>query len=245
MARSAASLELKLIGQRISRRISMGKSLAGSAWNPKAMEIVEGERILVISPHPDDDAIGCGGAIIKAVSLGRKVRILYLSLPEIDAPSREARKEEALAGLRAMGVTDFFLPEAEFPEGRAQVSALITKGMAGFSPDMVLVPSPLENHDQHLMAFEAYMDLVRQGLEAPTCMYEVWGALVPNLVVDITKEWGRKAAAIAAHASQVRKVDYVAMAGALNEYRAISCGLKGRAEAFLQLDRRQVMEILG
>ncbi|MEM0449172.1 MAG: PIG-L deacetylase family protein [Methanomassiliicoccales archaeon] len=238
---SKVSLELRLIALRISRRFWLRGSLSGSAWNPKSMESIEGRRIMVISPHPDDDAIGCGGLIIKAISQGKNVKIVYLSLPKIHASSLKERELEAIKSMEVMGVTDFYLPKKEFPKSKKEVSRIIAKCIDEYGPDLVLVPSPWENHDQHLLSFEAYLDLLKEDLEVDTCMYEVWGMLIPNLVVNITEEWKRKAEAISAHASQLSKVDYVAMADALNSYRAISSGLRGRAEAFLQLNKKDVI----
>ncbi|MBK8348445.1 MAG: PIG-L family deacetylase [Saprospiraceae bacterium] len=41
--------------------------------------IWKANRVWVLSPHPDDDAIGCGGAIIKThIQMGHDVRIVYL-----------------------------------------------------------------------------------------------------------------------------------------------------------------------
>ncbi|MDD5561515.1 MAG: PIG-L family deacetylase [Candidatus Omnitrophica bacterium] len=39
----------------------------------------EGERILILAPHPDDEAIACAGIIQQAISAGAKVRIVYLT----------------------------------------------------------------------------------------------------------------------------------------------------------------------
>ena len=36
-------------------------------------------KILVIAPHPDDEIIGCGGTIAKAIENNNNVYIQYLS----------------------------------------------------------------------------------------------------------------------------------------------------------------------
>lgn len=38
-----------------------------------------GERILVLAPHPDDEAIGCAGIIQQALKTGAQVKVLYLT----------------------------------------------------------------------------------------------------------------------------------------------------------------------
>lgn len=52
-----------------------------SYWEP--MQILEpfkkGERILILAPHPDDEAIACAGIIQEALKAQAKVRIVYLT----------------------------------------------------------------------------------------------------------------------------------------------------------------------
>ena len=39
----------------------------------------KGERILILAPHPDDEAIACAGVIQKALVAGAQVRVVYLT----------------------------------------------------------------------------------------------------------------------------------------------------------------------
>jgi len=237
---TSVKLELKLIYLRVAKRVGIGKSLARSSWNPKFVDLPPGNRAMVLSPHPDDDAIGLGGTIIKMLGNGAMVRVVYLSLPEVDAPSRKERRNEVLRALEIMGVNDFIIPEGEFPDP-GLLRDLILKEIRDFSPDIVFVPSPLENHEQHLATFAAYLEALQIVGEVNTALYEVWGTVVPNMAVDISAQASRKAQAIAAHVSQVQKVDYLTMAKGLNQYRAISSGGKGDAEAFLFLDHKEML----
>ena len=41
-----------------------------------------GNRVLVFSPHPDDDILGCGGSLMVHVSKGAKVTIIYMTSGE-------------------------------------------------------------------------------------------------------------------------------------------------------------------
>ena len=46
----------------------------------KALEAFnKGDRVLIFAPHPDDEAIGCGGIIQQALAAGSKVKIVYLT----------------------------------------------------------------------------------------------------------------------------------------------------------------------
>jgi LmbE family N-acetylglucosaminyl deacetylase len=244
MDRSSVSLELRLIKEKITKRVSIAEKLTSSAWDPKLVEIPPGERFLVIAPHPDDDVIGCGGTLLKVVSMRKAVRICYLSLPSLDSPSKEERIAEVQRSLKVVGVSEYSMNQQEFPASIKGVVDLIAPELEKWNPDCVLVPSPLENQSHHLMAFEGYIEALRASkCQAATGLYEVWGLVVPNMTVDITSQMDQKLKSIAAHASQVKVTDYVRMAMALNEYRAISSKSKGYAEAFLYLEKHDLLNM--
>lgn len=37
------------------------------------------DRILILAPHPDDEDIGCGGVIQRALKAGSQVKVMYLT----------------------------------------------------------------------------------------------------------------------------------------------------------------------
>jgi len=39
----------------------------------------QNERVLILAPHPDDEAIGCAGVIQQALKAGAKVKVIYLT----------------------------------------------------------------------------------------------------------------------------------------------------------------------
>ncbi len=53
---------------------------AGEAKDLPSIEpFSKNDRILILAPHPDDEDIGCGGVIQRAVKSGAKVKIVYLT----------------------------------------------------------------------------------------------------------------------------------------------------------------------
>jgi len=39
----------------------------------------DSERILILAPHPDDETLGCGGTIQKALLQGKTVKVVFLT----------------------------------------------------------------------------------------------------------------------------------------------------------------------
>src|SRR6266550_1065426 len=79
-------------------------------------------QILVISPHPDDESVGCGGTIRKHVLTGDAVHVVFLTSGEAGGHGRSAeetmrlREAEARDAAHILGLTS-----VEFwhqPDGR-------------------------------------------------------------------------------------------------------------------------------
>src|SRR5215217_793092 len=58
---------------------------------------LRGERLLVLAPHPDDEAIGCGGLIAQHLREHRSVRIVIVT-DGAEGGDAAAREEEARRG---------------------------------------------------------------------------------------------------------------------------------------------------
>jgi LmbE family N-acetylglucosaminyl deacetylase len=238
------SLEIKYIYERTRNRLGRGRTAARAIMDPKVAELPPGDRFLVVSPHQDDDAIGCGGTVIKLRAAGKRVRVAYLSTRPVEGKAPDHRMVEAREALRIMGV-DEWSAIGEANPSDDMVRARLREELRGFDPDAVLVPSPIENHAQHVQAFECYHSVLNKDRDRATLLYEVWTPIPVNLLVDITAQIEAKGRAIAAHESQVALIDYVAASKGLATYRAAMSGRKGYAEGFLYLDRGQLNDFFG
>src|SRR6267378_1222734 len=91
-------------------------------------------NVLVIAPHPDDEVIGCGGAIRLRVERGERVSFVFLSSGELGlkhlprAKTWEIREAEARRAAKVLGVESLhFLRQPDWMLGdhaRATAAAL-------------------------------------------------------------------------------------------------------------------------
>src|SRR5438132_8706173 len=59
---------------------------------------LQGERLLVLAPHPDDEVIGCGGLIARHLLAGRRVRVVVVT-DGAEAGAPKVREEESRLAL--------------------------------------------------------------------------------------------------------------------------------------------------
>jgi LmbE family N-acetylglucosaminyl deacetylase/GT2 family glycosyltransferase len=196
---------------------------------PYEPALLRGERLLVLAPHPDDEVIGCGGLIAQHLREKRAVRVV-IATDGAEAGTGAAREEESRRGLAQLGdgaevaflrFRDRALDETVAPSLREELRS--------FRPDLILVPSPIEIHPDHLALARAFCELIQHDPTlfaelaiARVAFYEVGQPIRPNALVDISDVAADKYAAITEHVSQLAVRDYVGYARGLNAYRAMT-----------------------
>ena len=71
------------------------------------MHLTGSDRLLVVSPHPDDESLCCAGVIQRALAAGARVGIVWLTSGdafELDADLVEHKVHAGTEGLRELGV---------------------------------------------------------------------------------------------------------------------------------------------
>jgi LmbE family N-acetylglucosaminyl deacetylase len=205
---------------------------------PRVLDLTLARKVLVFVPHPDDEALGCGGTLARLAALC-PVKVVLVTdgsgaggLPEGAGVVRQAEFVRALARL---GVTDslqFNQPDGAFQSSPAltcQVQILLND----YQPDWVFLPSPLDYHRDHVRIAAFLEPLCRRAASVEQLLfYEVWAPVPATHVVDITDHIAIKRSAIAEHATAMVCGDYQRAVDGLNNYRGLYLG-KGRvAEAF-------------
>ncbi len=210
---------------------------------------INSETIVVFSPHPDDDVIGCGGSIIQHVNKGDHVTIVYLTSGEA-APWKGKRSEllrireqEAADAAGLMGVRDLiFLKE---PDSHLQVTEKnqfeVLRIIHKIQPDCVYVTHNGEAHRDHKAAFQIVTNAIKvameEGLKKPEILcYEVWPPMSKlSLIRDISNEFEQKLEALKKHKSQIAHTNYVDAIEGLNRYRGIMTRRGNYVECFQKI----------
>ena len=116
-------------------------------------EMAAGERLLIVSPHPDDETLGCGGLIQHQIARGGKVTVVAATDGEFAYPGepglaakRRAEQTEALSklGVAAQDIHRAGLPDGDVAEHEASLAGILGELV---SPSTRIV-TPWE-HDVH------------------------------------------------------------------------------------------------
>jgi LmbE family N-acetylglucosaminyl deacetylase len=120
--------------------------------------MIEAARtVLVLAPHTDDGEFGCGGTVARLRERDVEVRQMAFStasrsLPDGFAPDtlrREVQDAAAAVGLAPEALTVHDFEVRTFPEVRQDILELLIEAARAFEPDVVLLPSVGDIHQDH------------------------------------------------------------------------------------------------
>jgi LmbE family N-acetylglucosaminyl deacetylase len=201
-------------------------------------------NVLVIAPHPDDEAIGCGGTIALHVESGDSVAAVFLTSGELGLKHlpravawrvREAEAERA-ASVLGIGATTFLRrPDWFLGDGVGEAGDALAHALDRHAPDVIYLPHPTEWHPDHQAALPILRAALarRAGVPQAVWAYEIWTPLqVFDRVQDITATMGRKLRAIRNYASQLAGFRYDRAVRGLNQYRGAMAARCRFAEVF-------------
>jgi LmbE family N-acetylglucosaminyl deacetylase len=205
-------------------------------------------NVLVIAPHPDDEAIGCGGSICLHAGRGDRVTAVFLTSGELGLkhlPCEEARRvreSEAEAAAEVLGLaalTFLRLPDWYVGDRLGEAAAALARVLTREAPGCVYLPHAGEWHPDHRASLPAVRAALRAiGLVPPTLLaYEVWTPLAEHDDgEDITSVLSRKLAAVRCHRSQVAQLRYDRAVRGLNQFRGAAAWGCRYAEVFQHTD---------
>lgn len=150
-------------------------------------------RILLVSPHADDESLGCGGLIWHLARLGRTFHVVFVtdggaSHPNSFAWPRERlaaeREKEAGEALRLLGLgqaarTFLGLRDADMPADGApeqeRALGVVTDILKEFRPDLALLPWRRDPHRDHRDSWRLFMRAFELTSRRPEILeYAIW-----------------------------------------------------------------------
>ncbi len=210
--------------------------------------------MLVLSPHADDEVIGCGGVLAKHAASGDSIKIVYMTDGSRGTQEDIAREElvslrklEAEQARNIIGITDFIY--LDYPDGELNVSqqtiTAIQQELQNTAPDVVYVPFFLEAHPDHF----ATANILAAALRGYTrnlyiFAYEVWTPLIPTCIVDISECIELKRDALKQFETQRVNVDFLEIFEGMAKYRAfIHLGKNSFVECFFSCTSREYLRL--
>ena len=228
------------------------------------LDVHEGDRVLVLVAHSDDETLGAGGTIRRFVSEGKTVGVVsFTDGVSARGPGMESevlsRQDAANTAAKLLGFS--WLSSFGFPDNSLDTVPLLDmvkplEAIASeFRPDLVFTHSSADLNVDHRKVLEATLVCFRpQPSETYAAIYSMeipsatgWGhpgitdVFVPNVFVNISETLKSKEAAMEAYASEMRNFPHARSIGGIKHlagFRGSQVGLEA-AEAF-QLVRKIV-----
>jgi len=183
-----------------------------------------GERVLVFSPHPDDETLGVGGIISGHREHDDPVKVVVLT-DGSKGGNKEERKKEAYEAMAILGVKDIeFLniPDRELAL-EDKIIEIVDKIVQDYKPTLIYTPSPTEGHPDHkASAHIIWEGANRFNWNIKLAFYEVGVSIKPNTLVDITPWIKKKEMAINAYKSQMKQNPLGEKILGLNRFRSLT-----------------------
>jgi N-acetylglucosamine malate deacetylase 1 len=168
-------------------------------------------RVLALSAHTDDAEFGSGGTIARMISLGIEVHSAVFSIARESVPAglpediliSECQQSHQILGVASEQLEIMDYPVRHFPAHRQAILERLVQIQRALKPDLVLVHSSTDVHQDHSTVFEE----ARRAFKSTTILgYNLpWNATQLNLQGVIMLELPhveRKIEALNAYKSQ-------------------------------------------
>ena len=190
------------------------------------------KHILVISPHPDDEAIGCGGTLRKHILDGDQIEVIFLTSGEKGGHGRsenetgKIREQESQNAANILGISriNFWRePDGSFHASEINMGRLL-EAIQSNRPDIIYAPHEQDGHPDHQEAaflVRRVLEVLPNTIAKPIVwLYEVWTPMQKmDHIVDITSVVDIKRNAILAYESQCAVLAFDEAILGLNRYR--------------------------
>lgn len=214
------------------------------------LPVSKGDNVLIISPHPDDETLGCGGAIIKMLSSSVDVTVVMLTDGNGGGRHKDIsriRKEEFMKAKSTLGYTTSFAldyPDGQLASYQEELGERIREILFERTPKLILTPYLLDHATDHQSANIALAQALKSAIpiEPVVGMYEIWTPMAnPNCYLNITGGYPQKRMAMKCYQSQEEYFGIIDKANALSTFRARLSMRRGveHMECFMLLETKE------
>ena len=217
------------------------------------------EKVLVVATHPDDETLGCGGALLKHKSQGDEIHwLICTELRESEgfSPDRIASRRQEINHVKDLyafdGVYDLNIPTMQVDTfSMSDLVGRVSKIIREVRPNILYLPFKSDVHSDHRKIFEAVfsctksfrypfikkimmMETLSETEFAPSTKEDYFA---PDIFVDITDFFDRKVNIMKVFKSELGEFPFprsVENIEALAKYRGATCGCR-YAESFMLL----------
>jgi LmbE family N-acetylglucosaminyl deacetylase len=220
------------------------------------------KKQIVVSPHPDDETLGCGGTILRSIDEGASLHWLIVTHMSEEfgfAPKRVRKREREISQVAERYGTSGFT-NLEFPATRLDAEPMgdiveaIGEVFKKVEPELVYVPYRNDIHTDHAAVFDAVVSCtkwfrnpsVRRVLayetlsETEFSMNPDGAGFRPNVFVDIEGYLDEKIDIMEVYDSEIGGHPFPRSRSgirALATFRGATSGFEA-AEAFMLLKER-------
>jgi N-acetylglucosamine malate deacetylase 1 len=173
-------------------------------------------NVLVVAPHPDDETLGCGGALLRHIEEGDQVHWLIMSsisheagfsTSKIKSRSEEIKQVAAAYKFASFKQANFLATQLD-TYSKSELINMVAETVNKVQPEVIYLPYSDDVHSDHVEVFNAVASCVKsfrypsvKNVRAYETLSETefsmqssfkGGGFSPNLWIDITGYLDRK-----------------------------------------------------
>ncbi|MCR4277746.1 MAG: PIG-L family deacetylase [Candidatus Berkelbacteria bacterium] len=192
-----------ILGLIVAAGIGLGLYLSGLDTLPQASFSLLGsinsptsaDRVLVIAPHQDDEVLGAGDYIQRAVSAGAKVEVVFATDGNKHG-KKEIRHDEAVIADAKLGLTEDQLIFFDFPDGELsskteydQFVVRLGDEIKNFQPTIVITTLIEDEHPDHAASGRAVQTLSTTVAKFTTLFFLIHSDRYPRPIGDASEKY--------------------------------------------------------
>ncbi len=236
--------------------VSAATAFFSTIVQPIVIEAPFGKSMLVVAPHQDDEAIGCGGAIGLQRRSERDVMVVVLQdgADEFAKVSmtrealREKRNAESRAAARLLEIEEpIFVGSRNLRQDAEATAIVLGQVIEDRQIDALFTPFVLDGHPDHRTC-NSILKRALTNISRPIriLQYEVWATCLPNVVVVIDDVIEKKKQMLSCFEFANSAGNYLQGTLGLNMFnsRLVPAGRGQYVEAFFEMPREEYLKLV-